>query len=226
MRWSGVAGSHVAAILLILSFLSGVPAMASDDIALIQAAERGDEGLVRELLKSGVGVDSRDERQRTALLAATQNNHVAVARLLIEAGADVNAQDRQRDSAYLLSGAQGHLDILRMTLAHGADLASTNRYGGTALIPACERGHVEVVQELLRTGIDVNHVNNLGWTALMEAVVLSDGGATHQEIVRLLLESGRADPNIPDKDGVTALQHARRRGYAVIVGLLQAAGGR
>ena len=60
----------------------------------------------------------------------------------------------------------------------------------------------------------------------MEAVVLSDGGAAHQEIVRLLLDIGRADPNIPDKDGVTALQHAVKRGFAEIAALLRSAGGR
>ena len=207
-------------------FATGVRAMTTDDDMLIAAAGRGDERSVGELLARGADVHARDDAQRTALLAATQGNHVAVARRLIEAGADVNAQDNQRDSAYLLAGARGYIEILRLTLAHGADLASTNRYGGTALIPACERGHVETVRELLRTHIDVNHVNRLGWTALMEAVVLSDGGAPHQEIVRLLLNGGRADPNIPDKDGVTPLQHARRRGYAEIASLLEAAGGR
>jgi ankyrin repeat protein len=200
-------------------------AMSEEDTMLIAAAERGDNARVEELLAKGADVQARDNFMRTALLAATQGNHVAVATRLIEAGADVNAQDRQRDSAFLLAGARGYLEILRSTLAHGADLASTNRYGGTALIPACERGHVETVRELLSTSIDVNHVNNLGWTALMEAVVLSDGGPVHQEIVRLLLKDGRANPNLPDKDGVTPLQHARRRGYTAIAGLLQDAGG-
>ena len=53
-----------------------------------------------------------------------------------------------------------------------------------------------------RSKIDVNHINNLGWTALLEAVILSDGGPRHIEIVRLLLAAG-ADPNIADNDGVT-----------------------
>ena len=84
------------------------------------------------------------------------------------------------------------------------DYAMRNRYGGNALIPACERGHVDTVRLLLdRSKIDVNHINNLGWTALLEAVILSDGGPRHIEIVRLLLAAG-ADPNIADNDGVVA----------------------
>ncbi len=157
---------------------------------------------------------------RTALLAATHGNHEAAARLLIDAGADVNAQDNQLDSAFLLAGARGYVGILRMTLAAGADLKSTNRYGGTALIPACHYGHVDTVRELLATQIDVDHVNKLGWTALLEAVILGDGGARHTEIVRLLL-AANADPGIGDAQGVTALAHARRRGFSEMIRLME-----
>jgi ankyrin repeat protein len=112
-----------------------------------------------------------------------------------------------------------------MTLAAGADLKDVNRYGGTGLIPACHRGHVEAVRLLLATKININHVNNLGWTALMEAVTLGDGGPAHTEIVRLLVEAG-ADVNIPDRDGVTPLAHAKRRSYSGMVRILQGAGAR
>jgi len=195
------------------------------DAALIRAAAAGDPAAVKRLLAQGASVKARDAEGRTALVAATYGNRVEVARLLIDAGADVNAQDNLRNSAFLLAGASGHLDILKLTLAAGADLKSTNRYGGTALIPACHYGHVETVRELLQTRIDVDHVNNLGWTALLEAVILGDGGAAHTEIVRLLL-AARANPNIADREGVTPLGHAQRRGYHEIAGVLERAGGR
>jgi len=65
---------------------------------------------------------------------------------------------------------------------------------------------------LIDAGVDVNHLNQLHWTALMEAVVLGNGGPRHVEVVRRLLAAG-ADRQIADKDGVTALEHARQRGY-------------
>jgi uncharacterized protein len=115
--------------------------------------------------------------------------------------------------------------MLREVLRAKPDLTATNRFGGTALIPASDRGHVDLVRALLRTEIDVDHVNNLGWTALLEAVILGEGRAPHQQIVRALVDAG-ADVSIADRDGVTPLQHARRRGYAEIVRTLEAAGAR
>jgi len=214
-----------AALAVILVGMIAAGGTSGASTPLIAAAERGDVAAVRQALAAGAPLEARDERQRTALMAAVQGNHVEVARLLIAAKADVNAKDIINDSPYLLAGARGHLEILRLTLANGADLRSTNRFGGTALIPACERGHVETVKTLIEAGVDVDHVNRLGWTGLLEAIVLSDGGPRHVEIVRLLI-AAKANVNLPDKDGISPLHHARQRGYREIERLLVAAGAR
>lgn len=192
---------------------------------LHQAAARGDARAIAHLLGQGAAIDARDAQGRTPLLLATHGNHVQAARLLIGAGADVNAKDSIQDSPYLYAGARGHLEILTMTLAQGADLRSTNRFGGTALIPASERGHVETVRRLIDAGVAVDHVNRLGCTALLEAIILSDGGPRHQQILQLLIDA-KADVNLADKDGVTPLAHARQRGYSAMVEMLTAAGAR
>ena len=153
------------------------------------------------------------------LIAAAERGDAVTVQKLIARGANVNAQDAKQDSAFLIASANGHTEVVKLTLAAGADLKSTNRYGGTGLIPACHHGHLETVKLLLTTKIDVNHVNNLGWTALLEAVILGDGGPAHTEIVRQLLAHG-ASPKIADRDGVTALEHARRRNYKGMVELL------
>ncbi|RKD69352.1 hypothetical protein BJ928_104492 [Rhizobium sp. WW_1] len=193
------------------------------DLRLHKAAAAGDAAAIHQLLDNGAAVEARDASGATPLLIATHGNKVEAARVLIEAGADVNAKDDIQDSPYLYAGARGHLDILKLTLAHGADLKSTNRYGGTALIPASERGHVETVAILIKAGVAVDHVNRLGWTALIEAVILSDGGPRHVQIVKQLVDAG-ADVNLADNDGVTPLQHARSRGFTAILKLLEEAG--
>lgn len=193
-------------------------------IELISAAERGDTAAVLRLLEAGANINGQDERGRTAVLAATHSRQTETVKALILAGADINLRDKRLDNPFLYAGAEGLLDILKLTIEAGADPTLTNRFGGVAVIPASERGHVEVVRELLtRTKINVNHVNNLGWTALLEAIILSNGGPRHQQIVQLLIEHG-ADVNLPDKDGVTPLRHARQRGYTQIVRLLEQAG--
>ena len=78
---------------------------------------------------------------------------------------------------------------------------------------------------LIEAGAPLDHVNNLGWTALMESVVLGDGGANHVETARLLVTAG-ADADIADKDGVTPLMHAERRGLTKMATVLRMARGR
>ena len=186
---------------------------------LIEAAGRGDAAEVRQLLDDGADVNARDASGRTAVTAAALGDHVEAARVLISAGADVDLQDADRNNPLLVTGETGAVAMLREVLKGSPDLGATNRYGGVAVIPASDRGHVDYVREILKTGIDVDHVNNLGWTALLEAVILGDGGPGHEEIVRLLLAAS-ADRSIADRDGVTALEHARRRGYDELVALL------
>jgi ankyrin repeat protein len=189
---------------------------------LIQAAEAGETSAVLRLLQSGADIDATDERGRTAVMAATHANKVEAVRALIEAGADINIRDNRLDNPFLYASAEGLYEIVNLTVEAGADTRLTNRFGGTALIPAAERGHVAIVHTLLtRTDVDVNHVNNLGWTALLEAIILSDGGPRHQQIVQLLVDHG-ADIDLPDGNGITPLEHARARGFEEIERILLA----
>ena len=192
----------------------------SEGALFLEAVHRGDLERTIRLIDQGVDVDTRDDRGRTALLLAVHENHIDIAEALIQSGADINARDDIDDNPYLYAGAEGRLEILRMTVAAGADLNSVNRYGGTALIPAAHHGHVETVKYLLSTEIDIDHINYLGWTALLEAVILGDGGDAHYSIVDMLLRGG-ADPNIADKDGVSPLDHTRKKGHKSIIQLIE-----
>jgi uncharacterized protein len=214
----------LGAAFLLLSQARGSADEAAERDLIVSAVNGNIDG-VRRALKAGASIDVRDSHGRTALLIATHDNNVELARVLIAAGADVNAKDHIDDSPFLYAGAEGRNEILKMTLEAGADLKSTNRYGGTALIPAAHHAHPETVAILLRTRIDRNHINRLGWTALLEAIVLGDGGTTQTKIVKLLVRGG-ADVNIADGQGVTPLQHARRRGYSEIAQILENAGAR
>jgi hypothetical protein len=196
----------------------------SPDERLLAAAATGDVAEIHAAIAAGANVNAQDDDGRSGLLLVTHARQAEAFQVLIDAEADVDLQDDRLDNPFLYAGAEGLLDILRLANEAGADPAITNRYGGIALIPAAERGHVETVRYLLaETDVDVDHVNRLGWTALLEAILLSDGGPRHQEIVALLIEHG-ADVDLADKDGVRPLAHARTRGQTEIAGLLVAAG--
>lgn len=73
-----------------------------------------------------------------------------------------------------------------------------NEDGFSPLILACYRGNNEVAKFLIENEIDINSTSGMG-TALMAAVVKKN-----VEIVKLLLEK-KANPNIADANGTTAL---------------------
>lgn len=194
------------------------------NLALLEAVNQGDHETIQKLLADGADINATDERGRTSAMIAVHTDQLDVFQLLVEHGANINIRDNRSDNPLLYAGAEGKLEFVKAAIAAGADTTITNRFGGTALIPAADRGHVEVVRELLtNSDVDVDHINNLGWTALLEAVILGDGGQNHQTIVKLLIEHG-ADVNLADHDGVTPLQHAKKRNYQEMIELLTNAG--
>ncbi len=192
--------------------------------SLFSAIKSNDLSLVKTLLNNKVNIEDKNSKGETPLMYATYLQRNAIAIVLMEAGANVNAQDKRLNSPFLYAGAEGNLELVKAALNHNADFKVYNRYGGSALIPAAEKGHLEVVKLLVNTpNYPIDHVNNLGWTALMEAIVLSNGGKVHTEIVKELIKGG-VDVNIPDSKGVTPLQHAKSRRFTEIVRLLEQAG--
>ncbi len=192
---------------------------------LLAAAARGAAPEI-ERLAAGTALEARDGHGRTPLLVAAHFGHHAAAQALLRAGAAANAMDAERYDLITIAAVRNDPEMIRIGLAAGANpSAITSPYDGTALIAATHLGHVAVVRLLIAAKAPLDHVNNLGWTALIEAVVLGDGGARHTECVRLLVAAG-ADVNRADRDGVTPLAHARRRGYAAMAAILEKAGAR
>lgn len=188
---------------------------------LIRLVESKNLKAVESALKAGQNVNTVDANKRNLLLIATINQDLPMAKLLVSYKANVNQQADNLDSPFLFAGATGQTEMLKLFLSNGARFDVFNRYYGSALIPACERGYVETVRLLANTkGYPIDHVNRLGWTALMEAIVLGDGTKNYQEIVQILKDAG-SKMDIPDKDGITPLQHAKNSGFTEIVKIIE-----
>lgn len=190
----------------------------------LDAAKVGHLEGLKNCLAKGVDINATNRQKRTAVIVASLHKQYDCVEYLIASGADINKQDETCFNPFLLSCLNNDLKLLRLVLPANPDLNCLSRFGGVGITPASEKGHVEIVRELLtHTEINVNHTNFVGWTPLLEAIVLNDGGAKQQEIVKLLLDHG-ANPHMTDKYGKSPLALAREKGFNEIAELLIQAG--
>lgn len=195
------------------------------DDALIEAVKACNYQALNEYLNSEQTLNVIGTDGKSALLIAAEMRDPTMVKWLLEHGADIDFYDPNYEiidrTAFLYAGANGLNDILEILIPYNPDVSIRNGYGGNALIPAAEKGHVSTVKFLLeKTDVDVNHVNHLGWTALLEVMLFGKDNREYQEIVKLLLEHG-ADSGLADKEGVTSLEHARRRNLTLIIPMLE-----
>ncbi len=185
------------------------------------AAHEADMQQIERLLSTDADLEARDPSGRTAAHVAAFASHDDVLRRLAAAGADLDALEDRAYDVVTIAAVANDVELLDVALDNGGSAANvTSPYDGTALIAAAHLGHADVVRRLIEAGAPLDHVNNLGWTALIEAVVLGDGGADHVATVAALVEAG-ADRSVPDRQGVTPLEHARERGFEEMANLLE-----
>jgi uncharacterized protein len=190
------------------------------------AAARGDASEIERLVRAGTTIDARDSHGRTPLHVAVFMRKQDATRTLLRLGADPNALESQQYDIVTIAAVADDVPMLRIALDGGCRPNNiTSPYQGTALIAAAHLGHVEVVRTLIAAGAPLDHVNNLGWTALIESIVLGDGGKSHTAVLKDLVQAG-AKVTLGDRSGTTPLALAKKRGFAEMAKILEAAGGR
>jgi len=137
-----------------LSSLENTFTSARPEDLLFDAARRGDVAYLRELLATGVDVNTQDAKGFTPLIIAAYDDHLEATKLLLEAGADVNVQDRAGNTALMGVCFKGYPEIARQLIAHGATLDLQNGNGGTALMFATLFGRNQLIPILLEAGAD------------------------------------------------------------------------
>jgi len=210
------------------------------------AAARGDFEEVKRLVESGADINEQDwEYGETALCMAVGAGNYSVAKYLVEAGADVNLGcplwyatrgDRIELLTLLLEkGANpneyrlgkvpspvceaafyGEAEVMKLLIRYGADVKTEDAENGP-MLTAAARGKTEIVQILGENGVNLNTRDWGGKTPLMLAI--EEG---QYDTALALLKLG-ADVAARDKDGLTAMDYARRSGDPKMV---EALGGR
>ena len=216
--------------------------------ALHTAMEQQDRAMVELLLKYGADVTARTGVGDTVLHAAVQHGDAALAQLLLDKGADANAINRQGLSPMHLAVKERYAFMVSLLLAGGAeasymkgilhaaleernqaivmnllnagaDANDLNSEGESPLIVATRLGYQCIVSRLLTLGADIAHRTPHGNNALHIAVISQNIG-----VVKVVLQHGGIDIDLPNNDGWTPLLIAVKLGPTGVVKALLVAG--
>lgn len=187
---------------------------------LTEAIGQRDRDIVILLLAHGANLEEHHAIGGTPLCTAAGVGNVQIVDVLIAAGANVNpAADY---SPLMCAASHGHVAVCRRLIRAGAtvDLRRDEGRQHSALMLAAMVGHSSVVKCLLDRGADPNLMEKGpgGQTALMYAATFDRADA-----IRVLIR-GRAEVNLRNEMGKTALDVALEYGRKDVVKVLEQAG--
>lgn len=192
---------------------------------LFHAYENGANEIVALLLKTrSVDVNLEYKEGRTLLLQACCDKRCDIAKLVLaRVDVQINHEDSYGRAALTYAAAYRMMEIVHLILV--TSMASVNiasKYTGrTPLMYAIASGHHGVVKALLaEETINANQQDYEGRTALSWGIPCFP----KVEIIKLLIDSGKVDVNMPDLKGRSPLWYAVHMRSTSIVQLLLGTG--
>ncbi|MEM8557957.1 MAG: ankyrin repeat domain-containing protein [Bacteroidota bacterium] len=156
-----------------------------EETPLQEAAQLGNEAIVRLLLERGADVNLLNARGHTALDIAAFGGYDGIVRLLHEEhGARVNHEGGEW-TALIFAAGGGHERVVRLLLEYGADSERPGIDGFTPLHWAAIYGHSSVIKLLVESGgANIDAMSPQRRTPLAEAA-LSEKADAVQMLLRL-----------------------------------------
>ena len=181
----------------------------NDCTALMLAAVRGYEEIVDTLMKNK-RVDPNIQRKdgMTALIFASHEGHAEIVNHLLQKKANPDLQNVDGETALMAACEKGYLQIINSMLKSQADPDIVNNVGRTAMMVATIKNKPTVVELLLQENADPNVKDSNEYTALMLAIING-----YEEIVDIQLKFDKTNPDIQDKQGLTAIMFACHKGH-------------
>jgi len=176
--------------------------------ALIRAVLEWDSSnteVLAALIRGGVPLDGRGNRQTTALLEAVRAHNTAGVKMLLAAGADPNLKDRSGYSALRIALSKGYPLLAETILDFPVDLNTNYGNNRTALIEFCRINDAALVRRALELNASVNAVDGEKKSALIWAVKSNPSSTV---IPKILLDRG-AIPTMKDHSGKSAADYAQ-----------------
>jgi len=186
------------------------------DKYLINACKKGNENIVKYLVKLGGNTNKKRWHGRTPFFIACENGHVNIVKYFIEhGGADINEkfmwQYSMGEEIYFgtpliiaCRKKNDNYDMVKFLVEKGADINKKDGFGETPLFAACNitnanENNEKIVKYLIDHGADVNKEGMFKKTPLYVACE-----SRNVNIVKYLIEHG-ADVNKENRDGETPL---------------------
>ena len=177
-----LVGILLSGLLCAAVVAQALPEPSPAELALLEASFTGNLDTVRELVSSGVSVETVDADRRTPLMWAGFNGHTEVVRYLLEKGATLEAKDVNGRTALMYASSGPYRETVELLLRKGAKVNVQGKLEGfTALMTAAAEGQAEVVRLLLQYGAEPGLEDKDGDTA--EDFALRKG---HTTVVDLL----------------------------------------
>ena len=154
---------------------------------------------------------------RTPLMEAIMKGHILVAKyLIVKQNACVNARDFNQDTALIQAARNDNIEAVKLLLDHNVNIKAQNRYGGHAAYYAALNGNYEILSLLIEKEDEVIDLKgSFGCTPLIAA---SEEGRV--DVCKYLI-GRKADINIQDDKGETAIQLASNNNHIDIVDFLK-----
>ena len=180
-----------------------------------ESIAKGDLADVRvHLAAEPASANQGRDKTRTPLAQAVMRNKSEIALLLLENGAKPDAQDASQRSILHLAVERNNAQLVAALLKAGAKPDARDKAGWTPLHHAAAKNQLETAKALLAGGANPMVLSELGGTPLHEAA--ASGGA---EMVQLLLDH-KVDASLKSKEGVSALDIARKYNNQAAIGVL------
>jgi hypothetical protein len=133
---------------------------------LCEAAAKGDQELVKVLLKKGADVNAKDTKGMTPLVYAVLGGYERIVKTLLDGGADVNAIANDGRRALYVAVARGDLGIVRLLIKSNADVNVKDGHGSTVLHTAAVWNRQEIAEMLIKADADVSAIDEEGNSTL------------------------------------------------------------
>jgi len=178
--------------------------------SLMNACANGDFETVKQLINSGVDINSIGAERFTPLMMAVSNDETKIVEYLIIAGANVN-QSFNGWTALIEAADEGSYSSMKLLLKAGAEVNYYHRiHSPTAISMAASEGHLNCLQLLLENGANINGVGN-------SIPPLHMAAEENKKSILDYLIAQKVKINKKDALGRTALMYAASEGnkYAV-----------